>query len=279
MTHAPAAVAWKDLFRGGGMRLVRADYPPALRQHRHWHAYDGVTLVLSGGVEEQVGSRTEVGGALSVVTKRAGVEHACRWGDRGACTLSLELEPAVAASLAEPQGDGAPWAWMERERAARALLRLYQAWRDGRLAAEADDLLLALRADVTPARDDERTVPPPWLARARAALRDASPGRLSTRALAHDAGVHPVHFARVFLRHVGCSPTEYARWLRLRATVAAMASVPARDIGPTAHHCGYHDHAHLCREFRRSLDVTPTLLRSLSRPVAQWDDQLAPAGA
>lgn len=261
-----AAPLTKELFRASGLAMVRTDYPAGLQQDRHWHEYESATLLLRGSVEETVGQRMHDGDVLGVVVKCAGVEHACRWGATGGRTLSLVMDAGRLAESAVTE-PAEPWAWVHREAAARALLGLYQAGRQGNLSLETDDLLLALRASVVPRKKRLDRTAPPWLTRACDAMRDASPERIATRDLARDAGVHPVHFARVFLRHMGCSPTEYARWLRLRAAAGAIAADSTADIASTPYRCGYYDHAHLCREFRRSLHLTPTLLRSLSEPV------------
>jgi AraC family transcriptional regulator len=264
----PRAV-WKDLFVSPPLSVVRADYPPDLAQPSHAHDYASVTLILSGAVEERVGSRSACGGTLAVVVKQAGVEHACRWGARGARTLSLELDPVLLAR----ERDGrplAPWTLVEGQAPQMAVTAVYDAVRAGRLEADADDLPIEVLASLERVPEPGPSAPPPWRESALEELADLSPVRPATRELAERAGVHPVHFARVFRHHVGRSPTAHALRLRLRAALDAIASDPSEDVGRIAHRAGYADHSHLCREVRRGLGLTPTTFRELVRPVGSF---------
>lgn len=184
----------------------------------------------------------------------------------GAALLDPARDPDVLPESEWNRVTRAPWTWVEREEAARCLVRMYESAGRGRLQNEADDLLLEALATVDEPRPAPDGPPPPSLARARDALLARGP-KPSTRELAAAAGMHPVHFARVFRRHLGCSPTDMARRGRLRAATEALAWDRDREIGRLPHRCGYYDYSHMCRELRRSLGITPTLLRALARPV------------
>ena len=263
---ASSGSVWKDLYDGPGMRLVRVDYGAGFRHPRNDHSYGEMTLIINGSLRERVGTREVERGTLALTARRAGVEHACHWGDRGARVLSLEIDADFLPESEWKRVTRVPWTWVEGEDAARCLLRMCASAVQGRLHLEADDLVLEALATV----DDEPVVSrgslPPWLARAREARLECGP-KPSTRDLAESAGMHPVHFARVFRRHLGCSPTELARRSRIRTATDALALAGHRDIGRVPYRCGYYDHSHMCRELRTSLGVTPSLLRMLSRPV------------
>jgi AraC family transcriptional regulator len=258
---------WEELFTAPGLALVRADYRGDLVQRRHAHDYSSITLMLSGAVEESVGCRTAHGSALSVVVKPAGVEHACHWARDGARTLSLELDFAVwsGKTLDMPFDQ---WFWMNRPGTVAALIALYRAAAEGGPETDADDLVLEVLAGLETVGRSETAEAPPWLNDARDEIRDTSPRRPPTRELAARAGVHPVHFARVFRRYVGLSPTEFARWHRIRAAVQALVALPACEAGRIAHRYGFADHSHFCRELRRDIGLTPSAFRSLANPVA-----------
>lgn len=257
---------WQELFVARGLVLVRADYRAAVVQPRHAHDYSSITLMLAGAVEESVGRHTARGSALGVVVKSAGVEHACHWGLGGARTLSVELDPAVWSGTLVDR-PLVSWSWVNRAESVAALIALYHAASDGSLETEADDLVLELVASLEMNHPPE-TTPPPWLIHARDEIRDTSPRRPPTRELAARAGVHPVHFARVFRQHTGMSPTTFARWHRISASVNALTSLPAREVGRIAHGHGFSDHSHFCRELRRHIGLSPSALRGLAAPVA-----------
>jgi AraC family transcriptional regulator len=78
--------------------------------------------------------------------------------------------------------------------------------------------------------------------------------------LAWDAGVHPVHFARVFRRHVGLSPAEYLRRERAKraADLLAHSLVPIVEVGLA---CGFADQPAFSKAFRRATGMTPASFR------------------
>jgi AraC family transcriptional regulator len=78
--------------------------------------------------------------------------------------------------------------------------------------------------------------------------------------LALEAGVHPVHLARVFRARHGISPGEYLRRRRLdwAAHRLAESAVPIADIALEA---GFADQSHLTRSFHRWMGLTPLQYR------------------
>ena len=80
---------------------------------------------------------------------------------------------------------------------------------------------------------------------------------LSILTLARRAHLSPFHFARLFRRTVGVPPHQFVLRLRVQRAIALAKS---RDLTFTqiAAECGFHDHAHLTRAFRRVLGTTPS---------------------
>ena len=103
-------------------------------------------------------------------------------------------------------------------------------------ALHAESLAMSLlSAAVCPPRIGAR-VPPHWLSVAEELLRDACDQDVRIADLAAVAGVHPVHFARVF-RHVNqCTPADYLRHRRVeRAEVLLRSSArPLSEIAASA---------------------------------------------
>jgi AraC family transcriptional regulator len=81
-------------------------------------------------------------------------------------------------------------------------------------------------------------------------------------ALARDAGVHPVHLARAFRRHCGCTPGEFQVALRLAGAAEALRA-GKQPIAEIALDCGFADQSHLSRRFRDLYGVAPAAYRRM----------------
>lgn len=109
--------------------------------------------------------------------------------------------------------------------------------------------------------DDGSAHAPGWLMRAAEIVADLAraPG-LTIRALAAEVGVHPVHLARAWKRHLGRSPGDAIR-LR-RADHATDCLIRRQDLAETAALAGYADQSHMTREYVRVFGVTPGAFRA-----------------
>jgi AraC family transcriptional regulator len=78
------------------------------------------------------------------------------------------------------------------------------------------------------------------------------------------AGVHPVHLARSFRRTHGQTLGEYVRRLRIDDACRRLITT---DIALTevALECGFSDHSHFARVFRRHMGVSPSTFRQSHR--------------
>ncbi len=85
----------------------------------------------------------------------------------------------------------------------------------------------------------------------------AAGGEITTAELVAGSGLSERQFRRRFRGAVGLTPKELARIQRARqSAVAAVSEAGARWVEIAARH-GYADQAHLVREFRRLLGITP----------------------
>jgi AraC family transcriptional regulator len=105
---------------------------------------------------------------------------------------------------------------------------------------------------------------PAWPRRAEWFIHDAFRTPIRLREVTCEAGVHPIHLARVFRRHHGCSVGEYIRDLR---AAEAGRLIVHRDLSIASAACqrGFADQAHLCRCFARLLGFSPRTLRSAGK--------------
>lgn len=127
-------------------------------------------------------------------------------------------------------------------------------------ALAVEDAALTL-AEAVAGPDDASRHAPGWLLRAAGIVADLAraPG-LTIGALAAEVGVHPVHLARAWKRHLGRSPGDAIR-LR-RADHATQALVRRKDLAETAALAGYADQSHMTREYVRIFGVTPGAFRA-----------------
>ena len=86
--------------------------------------------------------------------------------------------------------------------------------------------------------------------------------------LATSAGLSVSQFERRFRTLFGTSPRQYLLRVRVEAAARLLAET-GRTVSQIALECGFHDHAHLSRSFRRIMQVTPTQYRSTHRLEAE----------
>ena len=83
---------------------------------------------------------------------------------------------------------------------------------------------------------------------------------LRTAELAKMAEMSVSQFERRFRRALGSSPRQYL--LRLRVDSAArLLTFTKRPIAQISQECGFHDHAHFTRSFKKMLSMTPLSFR------------------
>lgn len=254
--------------RVGPFMIREVGYAPGLRQPKHVHAEMGVTLVVRGTIREVACGREEIATALSVVVKPPHVEHADEIGPLGARTLQILFDVTETRPLLGNARGLHQWSWLHARAIAAEMLALL---RDARRmpAVDPDDVENRV-IDVLGAAAVQplaRGTPPRWIATVKEALDDAGQGRVSVIDLARDAGTHAVSVSRAFRRHFGCSISEYRRRQRLRFAATAIESSP-QTLSRIAYATGFADHAHLAREFRATMGLTPSEFRKLAGDLA-----------
>lgn len=109
---------------------------------------------------------------------------------------------------------------------------------------------------------DSRCWPSPVLCEAWALLRDRH-GSLSVGQLAEATGRSRRRLEILFAEQIGLAPKPAARVLRFQKALTALRT-PRRNCAEVAAASGYHDQAHLAREFRALAGMTPTALQKLA---------------
>jgi AraC-like DNA-binding protein len=163
------------------------------------------------------------------------------------CALPLDELPAPAVGLAELLGDDG-----------RRLPEMLEAAPGWEARFELLDAVIARR--VAAARP-----PTPSVAWAWRTL-EARAGGVEIAALVERLGCSPRHLIAGFREQIGVPPKTAARILRFERAARAVRERPAESLARIAAGAGYHDQAHMTREFRSLAGVTPAAYRRASIP-------------
>ena len=234
---------------------------------RHEHELAYVTVLFYGDYREGDRGHLEELQPFTAVYNPAGVAHSTIIGPAGAFFFTVEFRDAALQSLGMrlPSGTGL-------DAGTGALLwpglRLYSAFKrhaGDPLVLEA--CILEVLGAVAGFEVAKKTtgIAPPWFERVKERLREGFREPLRIRDLAREAGVHPVHLARVFRRIEKRTPGEYQQQLQVRAACGMM-----RDrewpLAAIAAECGFADQSHFTRVFSRMAGTTPAQFRLAMSP-------------
>jgi AraC-like DNA-binding protein len=182
--------------------------------------------------------------------QRAGEEDEFAHPYGGDACTSIGVSDALLASLVrEPRLPAGVIATTAREDVALRTLR-------------SEDDAIALLTSVLSRRMPARLARPSTAAARRALAADAREAlaidpSLGLVELGRLVGSSPHHLSRVFRAEVGVTVSDYRRRLRLRRALDGLDGSLAR----VAADAGFADHAHLSREARALLGLTPSQLR------------------
>jgi AraC family transcriptional regulator len=248
---------------GDGATFAESVYRRDLRIPTHEHAHAFLNLVLEGTYTETCGTRARTRGPFSLALHPSGERHADHWHGVGGRVFHVEISPGLVERVrgyssvldgAEEFQGGVP-SWLA--------MRLYHEHlrSDAESPLVMEGLLLELLAECSRRRGSDRVgKPPPWLERVRGLLHDQFAENLTLEAIAAEAGVHPVHLARVFRQHCGRTLGDYVRQLRVefaaRQLITTQTPLAALALG-----AGFADQSHFCRTFKRHTGISPASFR------------------
>jgi AraC family transcriptional regulator len=233
--------------------------PCSRRVPRHEHELAYVTVVLQGDYLEGDRGKLDELRPFSAVFNPAGAAHSTIIGPAGASFFTIELRESNLRDL----GIRLP-RLTTFDRGAGAMLwpglRLYSAFK----TETADPLViegyvLEMLGAIAELEAEDRTAPR-WFAQVKDRLHDGFREPLRMCDLAREAGVHPVHLARVFRRMERRTPGEYQQGLQVRAACELLRDAEW-PLAAIAAECGFADQSHLTRVFRRMAGTTPARFR------------------
>jgi AraC family transcriptional regulator len=238
------------------LSTLRQPCPRKVPRHQHELAY--VTVVLHGDYLEGDQGKLEELRPFTASFNAPGVQHSSVIGPAGVSFFTIELRDGLLRQLdlALPRRafDGGAGAMLW------PALRLYSAFKN----QTADPLVLEshvleLMGAIAGLAGVEKSAPA-WLVRVKERMHEEFCDNLRMRDLAGDAGVHPVHLARVFRAREGRTPGDYLQRLRVRSACHLLGD---RDypLAIIAAECGFADQSHLTRVFRKFTHTTPAQFR------------------
>lgn len=246
-----------------GLTFAESVYEAAPELDLPLHSHEDAFLyfVIEGVSEEIHRKGTRTNGPSTLAYHPAGEPHANRWlGGTGGRIMHIDISnrraeaiceyAAIGGGPAASPGGAAPWL---AERLYREYCRP-----DGPSTLALEGLALEILAEMFRGGSSppaERT-PPRWLLRARELLRDRLGEETPLGRIAAEVDAHPVHLARAFRQHYGCTPGEYLRKARVEFACGKLAGsdVPLVEIALAA---GFADQSHFTKTFRREMRMTP----------------------
>jgi AraC family transcriptional regulator len=234
-------------------------YRPGYIQDLHIHDTAQISLLIAGALRETARGRDQESDRPSVARKPEGARHSVEFGPNGAMILSWEVQgDALESEMSPARRD---WNWQT----SRKLYVLLGALADN-VSVDAGQFTVAesLLWDLLALISEENDVPapaiaPPLMARLKEQIRLA-PASFSVTETARCAGIHRVHLARLFRRHVGSTLTAY----RCRAMAAAALRHildPEKSLAEAALDTGFADQSHMTRMLKTETGFTPGALR------------------
>ena len=268
--------------RTGDAVLSELRQPCSRAVPRHEHELAYVTVVLHGDYLEGDRQLDEMR-PFTAVFNPAGIAHSTVIGPRGASFFTIEMHDGNLRELGITLPNRTVF-----DRGAGAMLwpglRLYSAFKtesagsgEGILEAHVLELMGAISA-LDSTNSSSRDFPsrgfkahessaPRWFHRVKERLHEDFREPLRMRDLARDAGVHPVHLARVFRKLENRTPGDYQQRLQVRAACELLRN-PEWPLAVIAAECGFADQSHFTRVFRRMAGTTPARFRKAVAPQA-----------
>jgi len=254
-----------DRWRVRNLCFSESVYPPEARIRRHSHSHPYFSILLHGSYRETYHGGVRECSPASAVLHSPGEVHADQFLGAGGRIFRFEIDDSESDLVLARGLSGTVELRNGRVRclAARLYCESRNLDRFSPLAAEALALEIISEAKRDGFSRAERGSPR-WLLQATELLHEALPDNLTLTRIANVVGVHPVHLARVFRRHHGCSVGEYARNWRVEVASRQLAAgtAPIVEVAATA---GFADQSHLCRTFKKVGGLTPTEFRAIFR--------------
>jgi AraC family transcriptional regulator len=252
--------------RAPGLEVAVLSADPHRIVERHSHDDAHFVFVLDGLYISSAAGAVPVSAGPALIFNPAGTTHRDRFEARDRVMtgrfLTLSIGSDMIDAARQDAGETTPRAVALTSVHAHSLAHRLATVSDDHVddALQRESLALALLSEVTATRPAPHRSAPGWLSVACEQLDDALGSDIRIADIAREAGVHPVHLARMFRLSTGVTPGDYLRQRRLAhaCTLLRESRRPLSDIALT---CGFVDQSHFATAFRRAYRVTPSAYR------------------
>lgn len=250
-----------------GFVLTETTHQPNQQLSRHHHELNNIAFVLSGSFTEVLDRRSIECQPQSLLIKPAGEAHANTYGRQGMRCLLIEVRQRQLELLDSWSHALNQVSHVRGGSLSMLGMRIYQEFRlmDGATPLAIEGLMLEFIAGLS-RQLNFRIGPkrPRWLERARDILEADFHDSISLARVAEAVDVHPVHLARVFRKHFGCTPGEYVRHRRIDFACRELARSDT-SLVEIALNAGFSHQAHFSRVFKAQTGLTPSEFRTALR--------------
>jgi len=283
VSMSPVPSDERDLVRSAccrGLNMTEAFHSRERAFRPHAHESATVTLVLAGSFEETYSGRVRSRGfdGSNALVRPAGEPHSNRFGVDGVNSIVIEFSAdrvseidAFTPILGGLRGFQHPAIPVLASRLHHEIAAEDPV---SPLAREATvlELMACLSRISTPRREPAPDLQSPlWLRHAVDRLCGNPNDIPPVSELAAEAGVHPVHFARMFRRFYKENPGSFLRRQKLEWARREIERhrLPLVEISALA---GFYDQSHFTRVFKQRYGISPGKYRSLALPARQNSD-------
>ena len=246
----------------GGIEVshrIAAGPPEQVLTHTHQDAH---FILVTGGEYVSAAGRARSTGPV-LIYNPPGTTHRDHFERGRGSFFAISLAPAYAAvALAGTCVPNAPRYLTAPAQHALAL-RIAAACAVDVSTLSLDALCMELLGSMDSRRQELSMPQPRWLGSAVELLQDRYREALTIAEIAAAVGVHPIHLARTFRRHLRCTPGEFARFRRLERAASLLVRT-AQPLAEVALSSGFADQSHFSRVFARYFGLPPGKYRALA---------------
>ena len=244
-------------------RLTETHYSGSSRLAKHDHEDAICCVAITGSCTEVYRNRTREIKAFTVDYLPAGQSHSLEFRSIGVQAFSIRVPQPCLERMRDYSVDLAQSVHSRAGLASSLMMRLYREFHrsDSASSLAIEGLTLELLAEISreqPGAQEHRL--PKWLGFTKDLLQAHFAEPLRLESIAEAVGVHPVHLAREFRKHFGCTVGDYVRHLRL-IYASAQLSKSNKTLATISSDAGFADQSHFSRFFKRITQMTPSEYR------------------